>query len=223
MVHTFLVQHDRCESAIVVFSRAKAWRRGVVDGIVRRSLLLALSPLGHVGLVQGATGDVDFLLAVPSRRFHNLDSRALFDGPRRDVVGRVIADGWRLATESEPALHRLQEILDDLAPDGDLNLHELAALAVDERVGLAAFVVDVLGHVQSELVALVAEGTAVEVDLVGLGAIMAAVGVVGKGLHDVDLVVMGLARVDRGGREANLSLEGRHLGLQSEGFLGGCR
>ena len=71
--------------------------------------------------------------------------------------------------------------------------------------------------------AFVTQGPAVEVDLVGLGAVAASVGMVGKGPHDVDLVVMWLARIDGGGREADLSLEGRHLRLHSEGFLGICR
>lgn len=208
---------------IVVLGRSNAWGGGVVDVIVGISLLLALSPLDHVGLVQRAAGDVDFFLAGPSRRFDDLDPWPLFDGPRSDVVGCVVADGGRLATESEPTLHGLQEILDDLAADGDLNLHQLVALAVDLRVGLAAFVVNVLGHILSELVTFVAEGPAVEMDLIRSGAVSAPRGVVGKGFHHVDLVVVGLARVDRGGCEANLSLEGRHLWLHSGNFFGICR
>lgn len=71
--------------------------------------------------------------------------------------------------------------------------------------------------------AFVAEGPTVEMDLIRLGAVSAPGGVVGKGFHHVDLIVVGLARVDRGGCEANLSLEGRHLWLDSGSFFGICR
>lgn len=178
---------------IVVFDRSDAGCGGVVDRVVRIFLLLALGALRHVGLVQRAPRDVDFLLAVSSRRFDDLDPRAPFDGPWSDVVAWVIADGGRFPAEAEPALHGLQEVLDDLAADGDLDLHELVALAVDEGICLAALVVDVLGHVQGQLVAFVTEGPAVEVDLIRLGAIGASVGVVSKDPHHVDLVVVGLA------------------------------
>ena len=128
-----MIRCDGRESLVVVFSRSNATGGGVVDGIERIFLLLlfALSPLGHVALVQRASGGVDLFLAVPSR-FDNLDPCTLFDGARCNVVGRVVADGWCIAAESEPALDRLQEVLDDLAADGNLDLHELAALAVDK-------------------------------------------------------------------------------------------
>ena len=198
----------------------------MVDGLVDVSpLLLALRALRHVGFVQrSAARDVDLFFAVPPRWLDNLHSRVLnFGRSGCDVVVWVVADGGRFTTKSETPLHRLEKVPDDLAIKRDLDLNELVAFAVHERVRFAAFVVDVLSDVEGELVAFVAESPAGEVDLVWLRAVWASAGVVGECFHHVDLVVTGLARVDGGRREPNLTLEGRHLWFRLRGVWKICR
>ena len=106
----------------------------------------------------------------------------------------------------------MQEAAHDLARGGDLDLHGLlAAGAVGARIGFAGLGVDVLGHVDGELVPGGAEGAAGEVHAVGGGAGAAAGGVAGEFLHNVLFVVTGEAR-DGGRAEVDLARAGAHFG-----------
>lgn len=84
-------------------------------------------------------------------------------------------------------------------------------LTVDLGVGLAGLAVDVLGHVDGELMAGGAERAALAEDVVGASAGEAVGGVAGKGLHDVFFVVAREAGEDGGG-EGDVGFETRHCG-----------
>jgi len=77
---------------------------------------------------------------------------------------------------------------------------------IDERVSLAAAIVDVLGYVNSALMAFGAEDSASSVDVVWMGTGGTVRGVTGKGFHHIGLVIPGQARVCRGGSKAHLTL-----------------
>ena len=111
----------------------------------------------------------------------------------------------------------LQALVDGLeqAPDGvalcrDLDLDAgVGGIAVDDRVRLASFGVDVLSDIAGVGVAAVAEGAALQVDAERVVATGAVGGVGGEGLHDIALVV---ARGAADGVGAEVDDAAGHLG-----------
>lgn len=136
-----------------------------------------------------------------------------------DVVSLVVAGGGGFTAQVQATLHCLEEFADGGAVGGDLDLDALVAVEVDDGEGLAGFVEDVLRYVLGALEAITAEGAASAVDVVRMGAGGAVRAVSGKGLHHVELVVVGEAGVSgRDGGEAHLADGGRHddgFGLRS--------
>lgn len=119
-------------------------------------------------------------------------------------------------------LHRLQEFADGGAVGGDLDLDALVTLAVHEGVGQAGFVEDVLRDVLGALEASGAEGAALAVDVVRVGAGGAVGAVPCEGFHHVELVVAGETGVGgRDGGEADLADGGRHDGGLGQRSLDG--
>ena len=105
------------------------------------------------------------------------------------VVGLIVANDGGFPSQTEAALHGFEQLADGFAVEGDLHLHALISFVVHEGVGLAGFVVKVLGDVDGALVALGAEGPASAMDIIWMGTGGAVSGVAGKGLHDIDLVI----------------------------------
>lgn len=132
----------------------------------------------------------------------------------RDGIILIIADRLDLPSQAKSPLHSLEQFTHGTAVGGDLHLHATIAIEVDNGVGLPSAIEDVLGDVQGSGVAFGAEAAAFAVDFVGMGALEAAGGVAGEGFHDVELVVVGEARVGCwDGGEADLARGGgRHGG-----------
>ena len=92
---------------------------------------------------------------------------------------------------------------------------------IHDREGLATFVKDVLGDVESALEPFGAERAAFQVDGIWVGTGGAVTAMAGEGFHDIDLVIMWEATVrGRYGREASLTDSGRHGG---GGLYGLCQ
>lgn len=134
-----------------------------------------------------------------------------------DVVVPVPASGGCLLPDLQPTLHCLQQRADGFAVGGDLDLHSLRALQVDDRVGLASLVVYVLGDVYSTAVALGAKGAPTSMNEVGILTVRTVRGMFCKSTHHIVLVVAGLAGVDRRGLEADSASGRRHCGGSTTG------
>ena len=90
----------------------------------------------------------------------------------------------------------------------------MVTVTVDEREGLPAFVVDVLGDVESSLVAFGAEGSTVAVDFVGAGTCGAVASVAGEGFHYVEFIVARDTGVVGHRSEVDLADGVRHFGVR---------
>ena len=110
----------------------------------------------------------------------------------------VVPGGGNLAAQAEAALRRLEQLSHGGAVGGNLHLHAAVAIEVDDGEGPAGFVDGVLRDVKGALVAFGAEGAAAAVGFTRVRAGRAAGGVSGEGFHDVELVVVGEARVGGG-------------------------
>lgn len=78
---------------------------------------------------------------------------------------------------------------------------------------MAAFIVNVLGDVESTLVTLGAESASLAMDFVWASACGAVRCVTGESFHDIKLVIAGEAGVGGNRSEVDLADKGRHCGL----------
>lgn len=96
----------------------------------------------------------------------------------------------------ETLLECVQQALHSGERAGDFEADTLGGRAVDDGVRVAVFAVDVLGDVDSASVAFGAEGGAGAMGLQRIEAEVAVRGVPLKGLHNIELVILGEAAVD---------------------------
>ena len=125
----------------------------------------------------------------------------------------VVTDRGLQLAEAKSALHRLEKFADRVAIGGNLHLHALVGIQVDDRESVAGFVEEVLRNIEGTFVPLGAESLTLQVDLIRPSALGAVRGVLGERTHHIELVVVGKARVGCGNRrETHLTGAARHSG-----------
>ena len=129
---------------------------------------------------------------------------------RGHVVCFVVADFGGAAAQTKAPLHGFQQTAHRFASGRNLHASAEVGFRIDTRKCPVASAVEILGHVEGVPMTLDAESAAPFVDLVGIGARGAMSGMMGEGLHDIGLIVVGQARVVRDGGELNLTDERRH-------------
>ena len=103
---------------------------------------------------------------------------------------------FRRLVKSHTLFPGKKQALDGTKVGWDLQTNTLVILSVDQRVGEAFLAVDVLSNVYSASVALGAESGAREKRVQGVHAVGTVIGVLFKGLQDIQLVIVALATVD---------------------------